>query len=389
MLSSNYIVGRRHDILFISSKVLTCTLLQNYLYKMNKKLKFDDLTTPRSLRSGNKTDIKDISTTSKYFNNKDTSPKIVAKKKRAPVKIEYDETKNPTNSESTKIKVEDLEHGIAKKQRKSVKVKCEEMKDIIDSKNKEAQDIDPQNGTAKIEINKENKWMPPNWETVLENVKEMRKHKTAPVDEMGCHKCTDPKATAKITRYQSLIALMLSSQTKDQVTHAAMQRLITYGCAPELIVGTPDDTLGKLIYPVGFWKRKVEYIKKTSKILIEKYDGDIPRTLKELCQLPGVGPKMGHLCMQIAWGEVSGIGVDTHVHRICNRLGWVKKLTKTPEDTRIAVEEWLPKNLWSQVNYLLVGFGQEICLPRFPKCDECLNKNICPSSTKGGTKKKT
>ena len=254
MLSSNYIVGRRHDILFISSRVLTCTLSQNYLYKMNKKLKFDGLTTPRSLRSGNKTDIKDISTTSKYFNDKDTSPKKVAKKKRAPVKIEYDETKNPTDSENTKIKVEDLEHGIAKKHRKSVKVKYEEIKDTIDSKTKEAQAIDPQDGIAKIEINKENKWMPTNWETVLENVKEMRKHKTAPVDEMGCHKCTDPKATAKVTRYQSLIALMLSSQTKDQVTHAAMQRLITYGCAPELIVGTPDDTLGKLIYPVGFWK---------------------------------------------------------------------------------------------------------------------------------------
>lgn len=252
MLSSNYIISR-HDILFISSRVLTYTLLQNYFYKMNKKLKFDDLRTPRSLRSGNKTDIKDISTTSKYFDDKDTSPKKVAKKKRAPVKIEYDEITNQQDSASSKIKVEDVGHGIVKKQRKSVKVKCEEMKDTIDSKN-EDEDVNPQGGTAKIEKNKENKWMPPNWETVLENVKEMRKHKTAPVDEMGCHKCKDPKATAKVARYQSLIALMLSSQTKDQVTHAAMQRLITYGCAPELIVDTPDDTLGKLIYPVGFWK---------------------------------------------------------------------------------------------------------------------------------------
>lgn len=132
----------------------------------------------------------------------------------------------------------------------------------------------------------------------------------------------------------------------------------------------------------------MEYIKKTSVILLDKYGGDIPKTIKELCELPGVGPKMGHICMQIAWGEVSGIGVDTHVHRICNRLEWVKKPTKTPEGTRNELEDWLPKSLWSKINYLLVGFGQEICLPRFPKCDECLNKNICPYALKNSGKKK-
>ncbi|XP_006613274.1 endonuclease III-like protein 1 [Apis dorsata] len=322
---------------------------------MSKKLKLNDaLITSRSLRSENKDHNKDISTTtSKYFNDKVISLKKFEKKKRTPVKIKYEEMKNITDSKINKI---------------------ENLQEV----------------NIKEDINVIDKWEPSNWETIVENIKEMRKYKTAPVDEMGCHKCTDPKATAKIARYQSLIALMLSSQTKDQVTHAAMQRLITYGCTPEIIAGTPDDTLGKLIYPVGFWKRKVEYIKKTTTILIDKYDSDIPKTIKELCQLSGVGPKMAHICMQIAWGEVSGIGVDTHVHRICNRLGWVKKPTKTPEDTRIAVEEWLPRNLWSEINYLLVGFGQEICLPRFPKCDECLNKDICPftKNTKSGMKKK-
>lgn len=123
-------------------------------------------------------------------------------------------------------------------------------------------------------------------------------------------------------------------------------------------------------------------------ILLEKYGGDIPKTVKELCDLPGVGPKMAHICMRVAWGEVSGIGVDTHVHRICNRLGWMKKPTKTPEETRNALEDWLPKPLWSEVNHLLVGFGQETCLPRFPKCSECLNKNICPYASKDGKTKK-
>lgn len=107
-----------------------------------------------------------------------------------------------------------------------------------------------------------------------------------------------------------------------------------------------------------------------------------------MCELPGVGPKMAHICMQIAWGEVSGIGVDTHVHRICNRLKWVRKPTKTPEETRKGLEDWLPKPLWREVNHLLVGFGQETCLPRFPKCLECLNKDICPYTSKSGKTKK-
>lgn len=320
---------------------------------MNKKLKLDLLKTPRSLRSGNKANTTDSSSTSsKYFDTENTLPKKIEKKKRSPIKIEYEETEKVVDVQSNDIKLEDVKHEIIKKEN----------------------------------TQEEDTWMPPNWEIVLNNIKEMRKHRTAPVDEMGCHKCVDPKASAKVGRFQSLVALMLSSQTKDQVTHAAMQRLNTYGCTPEIIKDTPDDVLGKLIYPVGFWKRKVVYIKKTADILINKYESDIPRTLKELCELPGVGPKMSHICMQIAWGEVSGIGVDTHVHRICNRMGWVKKPTKTPEQTRTAVEEWLPKNLWIEVNHLLVGFGQEICLPRFPKCNECLNKNICPFSTKNKIK---
>ncbi|XP_063976756.1 endonuclease III-like protein 1 [Diachasmimorpha longicaudata] len=228
-----------------------------------------------------------------------------------------------------------------------------------------------------------NKWMPNNWEKTLEFIKEMRKHNTAPVDEMGCHKCSDEKASPPIFRFQSLLALMLSSQTKDQVTHAAMERLKTYGCTPDLLVKTPDDVLGKLIYPVSFYKRKVQYIKKTSEILLRDYNGDIPDTIEGLCALPGVGPKMGHICMQVAWNQVTGIGVDTHVHRICNRLHWVEKQAKTPEDTRKQLEEWLPKPLWTEINHLLVGFGQEICLPQHPKCGDCLNKSLCPFAKKG------
>ncbi|KAJ8683660.1 hypothetical protein QAD02_019452 [Eretmocerus hayati] len=232
-------------------------------------------------------------------------------------------------------------------------------------------------------LSKDNKsWFPKNWEETLKNIRIMRQHRTAPVDDMGCDKCADDEAPGPISRYQTLLSLMLSSQTKDQVTHAAMQRLREIKCTPENIVKISEEELGKRIYPVGFWKRKVQYLKSTSKILLEKYNGDIPNNIKELCDLPGVGPKMAHICMQVAWNETTGIGVDTHVHRISNRLKWVPKPTKTPEGTRIALEAWLPKEIWSEVNHLLVGFGQEICQPQRPKCAECLNRTICPSADK-------
>lgn len=131
----------------------------------------------------------------------------------------------------------------------------------------------------------------------------------------------------------------------------------------------------------------MEYIKRTTEILLDQYAGDIPKTIEDLCKLPGVGPKMGHLCMQVAWGEVSGIGVDTHVHRISNRLGWVRKQTKTPEETRVQLESWLPKEKWVEVNHILVGFGQEICQPVRPKCSGCLNKSICPFGRENIVKK--
>jgi endonuclease-3 len=123
-------------------------------------------------------------------------------------------------------------------------------------------------------------------------------------------------------------------------------------------------------------------LKKTCQVLKDQYDGDIPKTVKELCQLPGVGPKMAHLTMNIAWKEVSGIGVDTHVHRISNRLGWVKKATKNPEETRVELESWLPREHWIEVNLLLVGFGQQTCLPVSPRCQQCLNNKLCPFGVK-------
>lgn len=114
------------------------------------------------------------------------------------------------------------------------------------------------------------------------------------------------------------------------------------------------------------------YLQQTAQVLRDRYNDDIPRSIEELCDLPGVGPKMAHLCMTVAWGETVGIGVDVHVHRITNLWGWTgKKGTNTPEQTRMALETWLPRDRWKEINYLLVGFGQTVCLSRGAKCGEC------------------
>ncbi|XP_067390335.1 endonuclease III-like protein 1 isoform X2 [Emydura macquarii macquarii] len=187
------------------------------------------------------------------------------------------------------------------------------------------------------------KWEPRNWRQQLDNIREMRKNKDAPVDQMGAEKCFDSSAPPEVMRYQVLLSLMLSSQTKDQVTSAAMLCLREHGLTVDNVLQTDDAILGQLIYPVGFWKSKVKYIKQTTAILKQQYGSDIPNTVAELVELPGVGPKMAHLVMNIAWNNVTGIGVDTHVHRISNRLKWVQKESKTPEQTRVMLENWLPR----------------------------------------------
>ncbi|XP_054865643.1 endonuclease III-like protein 1 [Amphiprion ocellaris] len=225
-------------------------------------------------------------------------------------------------------------------------------------------------------------WEPPDWKKQLGFIREMRSSRDAPVDNMGAEKCYDTNAPGHVRRFQVLVSLMLSSQTKDQVTAAAMQKLRAHGCTVENILATDDEKLGKLIYPVGFWRNKVKYLKLTSAMLQKEFGGDIPNTVEGLVRLPGVGPKMAHLAMDIAWDQVSGIGVDTHVHRISNRLGWLRKPTKSPEETRKALEEWLPRELWSEINWLLVGFGQQVCQPVSPLCSMCLNQHSCPSAHK-------
>ncbi|OMO98571.1 hypothetical protein CCACVL1_04190, partial [Corchorus capsularis] len=228
---------------------------------------------------------------------------------------------------------------------------------------------------------------PPNWEKVLEGIRKMRSSEDAPVDTMGCEKAGSV-LPPKERRFAVLISSLLSSQTKDHVTHGAIERLTqNHLLTPDAMDKADEATLKGLIYPVGFYTRKATNMKKIAKLCLMKYDGDIPSSLEELLLLPGIGPKMAHLVMNIAWNDVQGICVDTHVHRISNRLGWVsrpgtKQKTLYPEETRVALQQWLPKEEWVPINPLLVGFGQTICTPLRPRCEICSITEFCPSAFK-------
>ncbi|MFS7943231.1 putative DNA-(apurinic or apyrimidinic site) lyase [Helianthus anomalus] len=238
------------------------------------------------------------------------------------------------------------------------------------------------NDKAKVKVKP-----PSSWVKVLEGIREMRSLEDAPVDSMGCEKAGN-SLPPKERRFAVLISSLLSSQTKDNVTHGAIQRLLDNNLLkPEMIDNADESTIKDLIYPVGFYTRKAANMKKIAKISLLNYDGDIPSTLEGLLSLPGIGPKMAHLVMNVAWNNVQGICVDTHVHRICNRLGWVPQ-TKTPEDTREALQMWLPKEEWVPINPLLVGFGQTICTPLRPSCSLCSVNGLCPSAFQEATPKK-
>ncbi|KAG7374753.1 DNA glycosylase [Nitzschia inconspicua] len=204
---------------------------------------------------------------------------------------------------------------------------------------------------------------PKGWEQIYSLVEELRQDRTAPCDGDGAEALPQPNLEPKVFRFQTLIALMLSSQTKDAVVGAAMRRLQEHGLTVENLHPdkTSAETLKTLIHGVGFHNNKTKYIHQVVQILLEKYDGDIPPTAAEMIkELPGVGPKMAFIVESICWETQTGIGVDTHMHRLFPLVGYVSKSVKNPEQTRIELEAWLPQEHWKGVNLLWVGFGQEI-----------------------------
>lgn len=218
------------------------------------------------------------------------------------------------------------------------------------------------------------------FDEIYSKLLKMREKKDAPVDTMGVFYLPDPNADTDTRNFQMLVALILSVQTKDQTTHMAMTRLKEYGLTVEKMYEVDSEKLKQLIFECNFNATKVKNIKSIARMLKEETNGKLPNDLDGLLKLPGVGKKIAFLYLQGAHNKVDGIAVDTHVHRISNRLGLVK--TKMPEETRVELQSFVKKELWGEVNEILVGFGQQTCLPIRPRCGECLLNDICPEGKK-------
>lgn len=177
------------------------------------------------------------------------------------------------------------------------------------------------------------------------------------------------------TPFQILVSTLLSLRTKDEVTAKACSRLFAVAQTPGEILELGEDELKKLIYPVGFYPTKARRLQEISRILLSEYAGEVPEEIDELLKLPGVGRKTANLVLVEGY-QKAAICVDTHVHRISNRVGYVK--TKTPEATEMALRKKLPGKHWLRYNELLVAFGQTVCRPVSPFCSQCPVDEMCP-----------
>jgi len=192
----------------------------------------------------------------------------------------------------------------------------------------------------------------------------------------------DEPAVEKIAKdqqedaFQVLIATMLSAQTRDPVTAAASARLFRVARTPRSMAKLSRARIQKLIYPVSFYRHKAVHVKETCRQIMTRFGGRVPSTMEELLTLPGVGRKTANLVLILAHSSQENICVDTHVHRIANRLGWVK--TRTPEDTEHALYRAAARRWWPIINLYLVIWGQNVCRPVYPLCPQCVLVDICP-----------
>jgi endonuclease III len=176
--------------------------------------------------------------------------------------------------------------------------------------------------------------------------------------------------------FQVLISTMLSAQTQDPVTAAASARLFRVARTPRTMARVTTKQIQRLIYPVSFYRNKARHVKETCRQLLQRFGGRVPDRMEDLLTLPGVGRKTANLVLILSHGSRDNICVDTHVHRISNRLGWVK--TKTPDQTEQALYKAVPRRWWPQVNLFLVTWGQNVCRPIYPRCGACVVSALCP-----------
>jgi endonuclease III len=178
------------------------------------------------------------------------------------------------------------------------------------------------------------------------------------------------------TAFEVLIATMLSAQTRDAVTLEASNRLFARARTPRSMLRLSTSEIERLIYPVSFYRNKAVHVRATCERLLRDFGGHVPSTMVELLSLPGVGRKTANLVRIVAHRRPDSICVDTHVHRIANRLGWVR--TRTPEQTEHMLYDVAPRRWWSRLNLYLVTWGQHVCRPVYPLCPACPISDVCP-----------
>lgn len=176
--------------------------------------------------------------------------------------------------------------------------------------------------------------------------------------------------------FQVLIATLLSAQTKDAVTHAASTRLFAAADTPAAMVRLSEARIRTLIYPVSFYRTKAVHVRAACRKILDDYGGHVPDTMEGMLTLPGVGRKTANLVLILSHASRDNICVDTHVHRIANRLGWIQ--TRTPDQSEQALYRVVPRRYWAEVNLRLVTWGQNICRPVYPRCAVCVVADVCP-----------
>jgi endonuclease III len=175
--------------------------------------------------------------------------------------------------------------------------------------------------------------------------------------------------------FHVLIGTLLSARTQDATTHAASERLFRAAATPAVMAALTTRQVEKLIYPVSFYRNKARHVRATCRLLLERFGGRVPGSMSELLTLPGVGRKTANLVLILGFGSRDNICVDTHVHRISNRLGWVR--TRTPEETEQALYRVADRRWWADINLYLVTWGQNVCRPIRPRCAACVISRWC------------
>jgi endonuclease III len=172
-----------------------------------------------------------------------------------------------------------------------------------------------------------------------------------------------------------LIGCLLSLRTRDTTTVLVARELFSHVKTPEQMLSLPMRDLEKMLYSIGFYRKKAWVLKRVSQQLVDQFQGQVPSSKEALLSLEGVGQKTANAVLGYAFG-IPALCVDTHVHQMANRLGWVS--TKTPDQTEKELMKIVPKHYWIRLNYLFVVWGQNVCLPRFPHCSTCAIRAWCP-----------